>query len=257
MEALAPAVEAFQVAAARKLDGMWSDPQLFACWCAVVFAAQELVIHKGVLAAFSPWRRIRPRGRHLDALEPRDRAFINFNRAVTCVFTYQLAGTLWRTPTVAWALEDATLANTLGSFVCFFVVYDLFYCLFHRFLHLRSVYRFVHKHHHRQMAPSRGNVDAINVHPFEFAVGEYLHLFCAWAVPCHALAVLAFVLTGGVLASLNHTRYDVRLPLGLFRVEWHDVHHRMPQSNYSQYTVLWDRVFSSYLPWTDKVDKDA
>jgi hypothetical protein len=38
------------------------------------------------------------------------------------------------------------------------------------------VYRLVHKHHHRQHAPSRGNTDAVNVHPFEFVVGEYLHL---------------------------------------------------------------------------------
>lgn len=25
--------------------------------------------------------------------------------------------------------------------------------------------------------------------------------------------------------SLNHTRFDIRAPLGLFRVAWHDIHH--------------------------------
>ena len=133
-----------------------------------------------------------------------------------------------------------------------FVSYDFVYNLFHRFLHLRSVYSLVHKHHHRQMAPTRGNVDAINVHPFEFVCGEYLHLVCAYLIPCHVLTVLAFVVCGGVLASLNHTRYNVRLPFGVYRVEWHDVHHRLPQSNYSQYTVLWDLIFKSYVPFTEK-----
>lgn len=58
-----------------------------------------------------------------------------------------------------------------------YVVYDLFYTVGHRALHHRSVYKYVHKHHHRQRAPSRGNVDAVNVHPFEFVSGEYNHLF--------------------------------------------------------------------------------
>lgn len=75
------------------------------------------------------------------------------------------------------------------------------------------------QHHHRQKAPSRGNLDAINVHPFEFAVGEYLHLLPIYLVPCHAYAVVFFVLAGGVLASLNHTRLDISLPLGIYSVK--------------------------------------
>lgn len=115
-----------------------------------------------------------------------------------------------------------------------------------------SVYHLVHRHHHRQLAPSRGTTDAVNVHPFEFLVGEYLHL----AAVCitgkllrllglggvHVAACLAFVVLGGVAASLNHTRLDVRLLWGLFEVRAHDVHHRMPKANFGQYTQTWDRV---------------
>jgi sterol desaturase/sphingolipid hydroxylase (fatty acid hydroxylase superfamily) len=43
--------------------------------------------------------------------------------------------------------------------------------------------RFIHKHHHRQKAPSRGTADAINVHPFEFVCGEYNHLLAIYLVP--------------------------------------------------------------------------
>jgi len=57
-----------------------------------------------------------------------------------------------------------------------FVIYDLFYSRFHHLLHWRAIYGLVHKHHHKQKAPSRGNYDAVNVHPFEFVTGEWLHL---------------------------------------------------------------------------------
>ncbi len=120
------------------------------------------------------------------------------------------------------------------------------------------MYRLVHKHHHRQHAPSRGNTDAINVHPFEFVVGEYNHLLAVWLTGLllhrvHVAAVLAFIVAGGVGASLNHTRLDVRLPGGgwLFDVRAHDVHHRMPKSNYGQYTMAWDRLLGTFRPYSD------
>ena len=69
------------------------------------------------------------------------------------------------------------MRNTLLPLPLFFLVYDAFYAPFHRALHHRSVYAFVHKHHHRQVVPTRGNTDAINVHPFEFIVGEYNHVY--------------------------------------------------------------------------------
>ena len=135
-----------------------------------------------------------------------------------------------------------------------FVVYDLFYSLFHRALHLKSVYSLVHKHHHRQHAPSRGAVDALNVHPFEFVCGEYNHLLALWLTQrllgsVHVAAVLVFIVAGGAAASLNHTRLDVVLPGGVYAVRAHDVHHRLPRSNYGQYTQVWDRLLGTYREW--------
>ena len=108
----------------------------------------------------------------------------------------------------------------------------------------------IHKHHHRQKAPERGNIDAINVHPFEFAVGEYLHLLTVYLIPCHIYTVVFFVAIRGILASLNHTRYDVNIPY-IFSVKVHDVHHRIPESNYGQYTMFWDKLFGSYRDYND------
>mmetsp|Transcript_51411 Transcript_51411/g.160443 ORF Transcript_51411/g.160443 Transcript_51411/m.160443 type:complete len:158 (+) Transcript_51411:373-846(+) len=143
--------------------------------------------------------------------------------------------------------SEMTILNTVIAFFSLFVVYDFFYCIWHRILHVRGLYKFIHKHHHHQAAPSRGNADAVNVHPIEFIVGEYCHLLAIFIIPCHAVVAAVFVVLGGILASLNHTRYDIAVPL-LFDTKAHDQHHVIPTVNYGQYTMLWDRVFGTYVP---------
>ena len=190
--------------------------------------------------------RIAVKGKHLDKLSNLDNTFIFINKLFTILFVYHM---LWLTPkfsSITWDMKDINLSNTLGSLLGFYIFYDFFYMNFHRFLHIRALYPLVHKHHHRQKAPSRGNLDAINVHPFEFVTGEYLHMLTIYFVPCHIVTAVFFILAGGVLASLNHTRYDVDIPYGIYSVKWHDIHHRLPESNYGQYTMLWDYVFGSY-----------
>lgn len=140
-----------------------------------------------------------------------------------------------------------------------FVVYDFFYTLFHLFLHLKWIYAYIHKHHHHQKAPSRANNDAVNVHPFEFVIGEYNHLFTLFlccrmfGMQIHVVGSVLFLALGGFLAGLNHTRFDIeiRVPFVsgewiIYDTKWHDVHHRRPQSNYGQYSMLWDTIFGTY-----------
>merc|ERR1719162_2258793 len=79
----------------------------------------------------------------------------------------------------------------------------------------------------------------------------------------HFFSLLIAMVMGGSLAALNHTRYDVVFALPFFGgniviydSKNHDVHHRIPQSNYGQYTMLWDYIFGSYRPYnpTDRVN---
>jgi sterol desaturase/sphingolipid hydroxylase (fatty acid hydroxylase superfamily) len=188
------------------------------------------------------------KGKHLDEFSTQDNVFIFINKLLTIVFVYHLILVCNSTPTIKWNTDELNVYNTFGSLAAFYIFYDFFYMNFHRILHIRSLYALVHKHHHRQKAPSRGNLDAINVHPFEFLVGEYLHLLTIYVIPCHIYTVVFFILAGGVLASLNHTRYDISIP-GLYCVNVHDVHHRLPESNYGQYTMFWDMLFKSYRPY--------
>ena len=163
---------------------------------------------------------IEMRGKHLDVLAPVDKAAIFFNKLMTAMFVYHCIHVVYRLDTVEWSFDRGhlTLLNTLGSLLAFYVVYDFFYTIFHKVLHMRFIYRYIHKHHHKQKAPTRGNLDAINVHPFEFVCGEYLHLLTIYLVPCHVATAVFFVLAGGVFASLNHTRFHVVIP-GIYDVK--------------------------------------
>lgn len=231
-------------------------------WLAVILLGLEVVaslVH--VFGRKTGAQLIRSRGKHLDDFEPLDNVFVAFNRCSTAVFTYHAIQYLWYASSwsggvggrVVWDLSCFGLASGLEAFVALYIVYDLFYTIFHRALHLRGVYKFVHKHHHRQKAPSRGNADAVNVHPFEFLCGEYnhllaIHLIATYVVEVHVVAAAAFVVTGGFLASLNHTRFDVRIP-GVYEVRYHDIHHWYPECNYGQYTMLWDWIMGSLKPY--------
>lgn len=220
---------------------------LYPVFVLVIFIGLEIVSII-VPMLFRSSKSIPVRGKHLDKLESVDKLYILINKFATALFVFHFFKYTTAASNIFWAQEDLTVWSTLGSFIAFYVFYDFFYMWFHRILHLRSIYGYIHKHHHRQKAPSRGNIDAINVHPFEFVTGEYLHLVTVLVVPCHIYTAIFFIVLGGILASLNHTRYDVSIP-HIYDVKVHDVHHRIPESNYGQYTMFWDRLFGSFRPY--------
>ena len=142
----------------------------FVAWMIVVLGALELLSALVMLVGelSSGGQRIAARGAHLDKLSTLDVAFIAFNRLTAPVFSFHLLqyGVAQADALVSWSTSPlSVLVDTLFVLPMLFIVYDLTYTLFHRALHHGSVYRFVHKHHHRQNAPSRGNIDAVNVHP--------------------------------------------------------------------------------------------
>ncbi|GMI18210.1 hypothetical protein TrLO_g15052 [Triparma laevis f. longispina] len=190
---------------------------------------------------------------HLDSLRPIDIFFITFNKLSIPPFflTYTLfSSTLPST--------SSTLLSPLYQLPLLFLLYDLFYSLFHRTLHLQSIYHLIHKHHHTQKSPTRGNLDAVNVHPIEFWSGEWLHLGVVYllsltSIECSAITSLTFLTFGGVLASLNHTRYDLCIYIFAIKVydpKYHDLHHRVPRRNYGQYLMIWDYALGTAKEWS-------
>lgn len=232
----------------------WSITSIAIFAIALLFGLEMLSVMCRLI--FQQYPAIPVKGKHLDKLEFVDLVYIHINKILTIIFVYHLMQVTWNTSTIKWRLNEITISNTLLSLVLFFVFYDLIYSQCHRFLHLRWVYPYIHKHHHRQKAPSRGNDDAINVHPFEYIMGEYIHLLAVYIIPCHIIAIFLFIIIGAIFATLNHTRYDFVIPF-VYSVKVHDVHHRMPESNYGQYIVLWDCIFNSYRPYNSVLNVKA
>lgn len=276
--------------------------RLIACACCVCCITKlsdtDTLTHEILYLIGSEWlqsKRVPVRGKHLDELRNIDKLCIGFSKANTSPFTYFYFRYCWimsASGVIPWHWKQVSWTNALLPLPCLFVMFDATYCLLHYILHWQCLYGYIHKHHHIQKAPSRANIDAVNVHPVEFVLGEYNHLLAVWfwtsvlGQSLHVLAALVFVTVGGILAGINHTRYDIVLsvpvpnisgygsrwwllrsptssssqttttttsshlpwivPWTIYDSKAHDVHHRIPQSNYGQYTMFWDYLFGSY-----------
>ena len=212
--------------------------------------------------------RLEVRAKRLEDPELRwtDYAFVTCNKLVTVAYVVYAATSIRAAEWVAWdaasawpvwALVPSCVATVLLTLGC----YDLIYVPFHRLLHVPALYPYIHKHHHRQAVPFRGTFDGINTHPLEFAFGEFLHVWALHVAGAFATRVLgvqlpvqgalAFLITGGLMASLNHTRFGIRIPF-VYDVRTHDVHHRKPRSNYCQFVPWFDLLYGTFEEYRTK-----
>lgn len=221
------------------------------------FVVIPIVGSKKVVPARLPYKASR-----LEKLATIDKLAILAAKLVTIMFVYHcIQFTLSDYSGMAVNLDIGDILTSIAYWPLhmpfLFIFYDFFYTLWHWALHWPPIYPWIHKHHHRNLSPFRGNDDAVNTHPIEYITGEYLHLFSIWALTrvhgpgVHAFTFLMFIFIGGSLASLNHTRIDVRIPY-VFNVWAHDFHHRQPRCNFGQYITLWDAVFGTFRFEVDK-----
>jgi hypothetical protein len=117
-----------------------------------------------------------------------DWTYLVVNSLVEFVFTQQIGHLIWHSPIILRAPGAAGLLNVLVALWLLLVVDDMLYAPLHRIMHFQPLYRWVHKHHHRNTFPSRGYVDAVNEHPVEQI----------WALSLHWLAVHIVAYTTGL-----------------------------------------------------------
>lgn len=204
-------------------------------------------------------KRIPERVKPLARLSTKDKLYIAFAKIITALFVYHVYQFVVNTDVSRMSVDFTHPQAVLHAvrwlpvhLPALFLLYDFFYTLFHWALHWPPIYPLIHKHHHRQMSPFRGNSDAINDNPIEYVSGEYLHLLALYLLTrmtpvgqVHALTAILFIFIGGTLASLNHTRVDLHIPY-IFNVNAHDYHHRQPRVNFGQYIMFWDWVFGTF-----------
>lgn len=217
-----------------------------ACFCGAILLGFELMDPICRLLACRT-DQLETKGYHHAKLDSKDLTMITINKGITLMFIHHYIQCTCTSSWITWGYESMTFTNTLLPLPFMYILYDSVYAVFHRILHLRSLYPWVHKHHHRQAAPSRGFYDAVNVHPFEFGCGEYLQLASMALIPCHVVVAVLFIVFNGILSTLSHTRFDVDFPC-LYGVCDHQAHHSYLTCNYGQYIMLWDLAMGTYRP---------
>jgi sterol desaturase/sphingolipid hydroxylase (fatty acid hydroxylase superfamily) len=153
------------------LPRWWSSPSALVALTFATVAALELLSYTVplVLERVSEddgLKVIAPGGRFLHRLITRDYVYIWWNKFVTAGFVLHYAQWLLHGGpahvVVDYTFASMTWVNMLAPIPLSFVVYDLMYAPFHRLLHWQPIYPYIHKHHHRHLAPMRGLDDAIN-----------------------------------------------------------------------------------------------
>ena len=201
-----------------------------------------------------------PGGKMLAEFELIDHTYITLNTLYLPVFAYHVISWVGTSSAIVHGgLGAATLLNTVVGFIAMWIVYDAPYALFHYCMHHRSVYAYVHKHHHRQVVPFRGTRDGFNIHPIEMLGGSYCYLLSMFLVAhgiryvtggsdgLHWATAAAYMTISSVFSGLNHTRFDLRIP-GVYQVAYHDVHHSHFTVNYGQYLMMYDKLFGTFRP---------
>lgn len=192
-----------------------------------------------------------------------DITYLAINAVNEWIFVQNLCHYLWFSEFVPKEVANLGILNTVGALYLMFVVLDLFYAPAHRFMHWRAVYPYIHKHHHRQVFPVRGYLDAGNEHPVEHFIGTS----CTWAAVlaavhitgAHAITIFVFFNVHAALAMLNHSPFDVEFSFfGLnYSVKAHEMHHRKFTTNYAQYWMGIDRLMGTFSPYEASITQSA
>ncbi|KAK2739022.1 c-5 sterol desaturase [Myotisia sp. PD_48] len=126
----------------------------------------------------------------------------------------------------------------------FFIFTDFFIYWIHRGLHHPSIYKYVHKPHHKWIMPTPYASHAF--HPLDgWSQGLPYHIF-PFVFPLQKFAYVFFFMAINVWTILIHDgEYVSNSPI-LNGAACHTMHHLYFNYNYGQFTTLWDRLGGSY-----------
>lgn len=204
-----------------------------------------------------PFRVLFPKVKGLAALQRIDYIYLTINQFVEYVFISHVVVYMLASPHVSRTIEGIGFFNTLPALFLLFAIDDFGYTGLHYAMHFNCLYGYIHKHHHRQILPKRGYIDAGNEHPVEQIAAQYLLWVTIQIVAritgLHVIAVFVHFVLYAALALLNHTPYDVEFNLLGFHysVRAHEMHHRHPKCNMAQYFMFWDKLLGTYREYSD------
>lgn len=155
-------------------------------------------------------------------------------------------------PSSMGQLISQTVPELVGSLTLYMLTYEFIYYWWHRSMHeIPVLYKWVHKHHHKQTYPDRAAIDTLNTGCFESQAGLYMQLavlgLCGKYLGVSSLPGACWFFTlAGWLSVIEHDKFERALPLDVFRADEHHMHHAFVKCNYCPYSTVWDRVFGTY-----------
>jgi Delta7-sterol 5-desaturase len=181
---------------------------------------------------------------------PRRRAEIvcsTFNLTVASLLSGYLAYRIGTDNPTQVYLSSETHGIVFGLVmtVFYFLFTDLGLYLAHRLMHRPSLFRAIHRWHHRTLAPTAFTASAM--HPLEFLLYQTVAAAPLFVVPIPAFGIVATLMFHNVVALFDHSGIDYPAwfpwqPPPRF----HDDHHAFFHVNYGQTLGAWDRMFGTW-----------
>jgi len=222
-------------------------------------AVQAGLVHLWVRAVNAPLLPSRdpPISEGLATFQARDLIAVSVNQITELIFFQHFALFVGTSPMLDRSLQGFGVVQVVVALVgilLLIVVGDFFYYWTHRWMHLRYVFPVVHRQHHRQILPSRGYFDGINVTPVEEILGLFAGQIAAISIigsslGLHVCTVVVYLTVYGLFNVSNHTTYDLQVPGLCYSVRAHEMHHRKYVGNYANIIPLWDLLFGTYIPY--------
>ncbi|XP_060067837.1 lathosterol oxidase-like [Ylistrum balloti] len=135
----------------------------------------------------------------------------------------------------------------LTSVATFILFTDMCIYWIHRFLHHRSIYKYIHKDHHKWKVPTPFASHAF--HPLDGFLQSCPYHIYPFLFPLHKYTYLAlFVFVNIWTVSIHDANYKVP---GILKPvvngsAHHTDHHLFYNYNYGQFFTLWDRIGGSF-----------
>ena len=141
----------------------------------------------------------------------------------------------------------------IAQFPLFFLFTDFCIYYIHRGLHHKSIYKHLHKAHHKWIMPTPYASHAF--HPLDgYAQGLPYHIF-PFLLPLQKFAYVALFIFINIWTVLIHDgEYVADNPI-INGAACHTMHHLYFNFNYGQFTTLWDRLGGSYRKPNDELFK--
>jgi sterol desaturase/sphingolipid hydroxylase (fatty acid hydroxylase superfamily) len=140
------------------------------------------------------------------------------------------------------------------SLMLILFLHDTYYYWLHRLFHVKTVYKKVHRVHHKSIKTSA--FTSFSFHPFESVAQAIAIPITLLFIPIHIYAFLGMLIFMTLSAIVNHLGVEVYPSgkAGAWFGKWfigathHDQHHRKFLVNYGLYFTFWDRWMGTEAP---------